>query len=732
MEIITIASISLAVLLVIGILYGLWRSWKKSLIRFGFILVSFFASFLLTSKISKVLMSRYVNGLVVSIFGQTFDFEEIAGNLAQDLFYEGSALTTFASALMNIAIKLITFLIIFITFFIVTLIIYWIISAIMNSKKKRTSVGEVKVRAWERFIGAGIGIISTFVICMVLFTPVFGIINVCDKFLKEETKTEASAYNETCVVAGKFYTDNSKIGTVESYLEKYDKFSKSYKKSFAGIMFRFTGVNSLGKVVFNKISTVEQDGITVNFTNECVNVVNIYNIYKENFVKEKFDLSKKESVDAAEEIYSIVKESEVLRKAIVDYVPKMATNWSNGEKFLGMDVPATGDTKDIVVSLLGVFKTNDYSVIDRNIAVMFDVVDIANEHDVIKSVNNGAEIFDVIDTEGFVEDEIKTLSKTAEFKMQLPEIMTTTVKIAYKSVLDDPGSKLNQEFSQEEILQINWDNEASLTQTIISRMFKFFDTEDVVDCLTDFGVVIDSSRKSVVLSKPVKILMYDYINQNGEDLGDSKTTILNAINDNWNKSDYSYEDLFATIEITAKVAKESNSMEMSDMKESIKNLIQNDTSGDVRDTIKDVVNNGGLDSLVGDETKAEVYKDILFEILDETESSTVDQDLQAGQVIVDIINNPESKEGSVLDGYGNESLTDDQKADIMIQTLLSSDTVMNVLDKEAEKVNGGQTSNIKNYIDDLSDSDKTAINNAIDQYDSTHPKIQVLSKLFGN
>ena len=67
-----------------------------------------------------------------------------------------------------------------------------------------------------------------------LAVPVFGIMNVCDKFLKEDTKSEASAYNETCVIAGKFYTDNDNIGQVESYLEKYDNFSKKYKKSFAG------------------------------------------------------------------------------------------------------------------------------------------------------------------------------------------------------------------------------------------------------------------------------------------------------------------------------------------------------------------------------------------------------------------------------------------------------------------------------------------------------------------
>jgi len=730
MGLISIVSIALGALLLTGFLLGFWRSWKKSLIRFGFLVVSFIAALLLSSKISKILMSKYVNGLVVSLFGATFDFEEIAGEFAGDLLGEGSALTTFATALMNIAIKLIAFLIVFLAFFIVTLIIYWIISLMMNSKKRKNSVGEEKERVWERFIGSGIGIISTLILCMVLFTPVFGIMNVCDKFLKDDKKATASAYNETTFVAGKFYTDNENIGKVETYLEKYDKLRKDYKKSFAGVVLTYTGVDAIGKTVFNSITTVEQDGIKVNFTDECVNIVNVYNIYKENFVEEKFDLSTEKSVTALEEIYGISRNSEVLRTFIVDLVPKMANKWTNGEKFLNMEIPATGDTKEIVVELLGVFGTKDFVTIDRNVNVLFEAIKVANKHDIIADVNSGTELMDVIDRDGFVKDEIGALSTTPEFKRALPNVMTTMVKLAYKSALEDPGTKLDQEFTQEKIAEIVWDNEAEITQTIISRMFKFFDTEDVINCLTDFGVVIDSARQSKILSKPVKILMIDYIETKVDGLGGSKQTILNSINDNWNSSTYSYTDLFATVEVTAKIAKDSDSMKMSDMKDSIKNLIDNDTTGEVKDTIKEAVNNGALDSLVGDTQKSGVYKDILFEIIDETNSSTIDQDLQAGQVVADIINNPKTGETSMLDNYSGE--TDEEKAEVVIETLVSSDAVMNVLADEANKVDGGQNSDVKNYIDNLSDSDKAALNSALAQYDATNPKIQTLSKLFGN
>ena len=115
MEIMTIVSLVLAFLLLVGFLLGFWRSWQKSLVRFGFIVVSFVCAMLFSSKISKFLMGKYVKGLVVSLFGKSIDFEELAGNFAGDLLTEDSALTTFATALLNIAIKLVSFLIIFLS-----------------------------------------------------------------------------------------------------------------------------------------------------------------------------------------------------------------------------------------------------------------------------------------------------------------------------------------------------------------------------------------------------------------------------------------------------------------------------------------------------------------------------------------------------------------------------------------------------------------------------------------
>ena len=82
--------------------------------------------------------------------------------------------------------------------------------------------------------------------------------------------------------------------------------------------------------------------------------------------------------------------------------------------------------------------------------------------------------------------------------------------------------------------------------------------------------------------------------------------------------------------------------------------------------------------------------------------------------------------------YKIATLSEEEKAEIVIETLLASDTIMNVMSDEATKVDNSEDSEMKNYIDNLSESDKLALNSAISEYDATNPKIQTLSKLFGN
>lgn len=556
--------------------------------------------------------------------------------------------------------------------------------------------------------------------------------NVCDEFLKSENSGDdaavAAAFVDNSLVCGKFYTEDEKIGKIEGYLEKYDKIRNEYKHSFAGVMFTCTGVDALGKTTFNNLSTVTQNGVKVNFTTECVNIGNIYNIYKTNFVEDKFDLSTEKSVNATKSIYNIAKNSEVLRSVIVDLVPKMADKWTSGEKFLGMELPVSGDMQEIVIELLEVFNTSDFEVIDRNINVAFDAINVANRHNIIADVNAGASVLDVIDRENFVEDELNTLATTPEMKRALPDVMVTTVKLAYNSVIEsEPSEPLEQEFTQEDIAAITWNDEALRMQTIVTKMFEFFDTKDVINNLTNFGVVIDTARQSKVISKPVQILMYDYINLKVGDINsNAKNILLTAIKDSWTSENYSYTSLFATVETTAKVAQNLENKNLTDITNSLENIKNNDA---LKQTVQDAIDSGVIKDLVNDETKAGVYKDMINSVLDSNdEDLNVNNEMKAAQVVSDIVNKSSNAEGSASSMFaGTTQEEKNQEAKTSVEVLANSNAIMDMLETE----NAKPSSAVNNYIENMNAEDKLAFQSAINGLDDSNPNKSKLETLFG-
>lgn len=723
MNIVTIVSIALGVLLLIGLLLGFLRSWKKSLIRGCLIILSFLVAFILSSKISTILMDKFVDGLVISVFGLTLDFESIVGDIAGDLFSEGSSLTNLATAIMNIFVKLIAFLIIFVTMMILTLIVYYIIVAIMHSRKKKRSVGDNKEKIWERLIGAFIGMVSSLIVCLALFNPVFGVMDVCDKFLEDEQPAAtASAYSANNYVCGKFYTEDDNIGKVEGYLEKYDKIRTEYKNSFAGVVFKFTGTDALGRTVFSKLSTVTKNGVKVDLTDECVNFVKVYNLYKANFVEKHFDITNNESVEALESIYDVVKNSEAMKSVIVDLVPKMASKWTTGEKFLGMEIPVKGDMQEIVIDLLTVFNTDDFDTIDRNMGVAFEAIKIANNYDVISKVNSGENLTSAIEKDGFVRDEINNLATTAEFRQVLPNMLTTTIKVMYRTEIGEPGDKLDQDFTQEQIAKITWSDEANTIQAIVSKITKILGTEDIVDCLGEYGEVIDLARESDILSKPVRVFMQDYIDLKTTSLNETvRKTLVEAFStSNWNDTNYSYTNLFRTVQVTAKVANKAQNADFTDIP--LEDLLKNESA---KDTLQEAVNNGIIKDLVDDEKKAQLYEDMVKEIISDENEGNVGNDLKAGSVVSDIVNKSDS-ENSMFSEENRQA-----EADQAVTDLTNSEAVMKVIRSEATKSDTTEGSDVKKeYIDTMNDADKEAFQNAIDKMADSEDK-KALQKLFG-
>ena len=219
--------------------------------------------------------------------------------------------------------------------------------------------------------------------------------------------------------------------------------------------------------------------------------------------------------------------------------------------------------------------------------------------------------------------------------------------------------------------------------------------------------------------------MQDYIDTKAGLSAEVEPIILDALNEeNWNSTSYSYTNLFKTVQVTAQVAKDLEEVNFTDIP--LEDLLENDEEGLVQETVENAINAGVLTDLVGDENKAQVYEDMILTVLEKSSGEnpvSIPTELKAGQVVVDIINKS-NEENSM---FGEDKNTEASEA---VTSLSESTAVMEVLAIEAEKVEGGHDSTIKDYIDSMNELDKTAFENAIRDMNEGASQ-ETLAMLFG-
>lgn len=697
MSIISGILVAIIVLLFIGFLIGFARSWQKSLARFLILLGCLLLSIFLSPVISKAVLNATTDGTTLNIFSLNIDFAEIVssiigeGDIANDLAGANAATNQLIAAVMNVVVNLAIFLVMFIVLYILTLIVYWIVFAILSSKAKKKLGEKPKKKIGFRFLGGFIGIFSMFILSFVLMIPIFGVMNICDKFVEESKPSDqANAHMIQNYSSGLFYTDDSKIGTVETYIEKYANIKKEYDQSALGAVMNGLGISKAGAASFEYLTnvTVTSDGGTLKFnlTNELFAFINVYNLYKENFLDTKFDIENNASIDAMIEIYDSAVKSEALKSYVVELLPTLCTKWSNGETFLGISAPVNEEYQELFKHTLSIFNNSNIQVINNNVHAFAGTLKVLNNYDILNSLKNNGKLEDIFSADNnLVKELVLALSSTTELKNNVPLILNDFIKVAYKSIVGNDGTFADNELTREEIESIVWEDEAQTIQSIINGLFKIYNnmnngegSDALFNELGNIGAIIDYSRQSKILSKPLKVFMVGFINSDKVSLkAEIKTTITDTIETNWGLANYKFEDLFNTIQETVNV--------VADVLESVENISLENLQGtlvkivdseDAKKAVKDIIQSDIVKEFVGNDESgvAEVLTDLVDSFLDKTNSSTIGNDIAAGEHIVSIVVNSQEN-GSIFSGNGEAS----DQASAIVNDLVKSEAVMEMI-----------------------------------------------------
>lgn len=743
-------------LLVIGFLIGVWRGWKKSLARFIALLVILLIALFLTPVISSAIINACTDGTTISIFGFTYDFQELVSSIAGsseglgDIVAADGTTTELAFALMNVAVNVVLFVAMFLVLSLLALFVHFIVFLVLRSKAKKNGTLTAK-KAANRLIGGGIGFFSMIIICFTFLIPVFGVMNICNTFITDEKSGESanasvltSSSIQNYLGANLYYTEDENIGTVETYVETYAKIKENYDKSPMGAVFNALGISKLGSISFNYLTSVKSGDLEVNVTNEIVSVIKVYNEYKETFVANKFDITNNNSVDGIISIYDVATTSKIVQSYIIELLPKLCENWSNGEAFLGINPPVSGEMTQMFNHVLEIFKTDDINRISNNLKAVMGVVKVANNNNLISTIQAGdVDVMEFLaDNETFVKDAIIQLSTTPELRSNLPIIVNDALAIGYKSVVGEDASFSDGNLTSEEIAAINWNSEAEVFQKLVNTLLSVFEnlqddgsasesSNQMLNELSSIGEAIDLSRNSVILSDPMKEFITGFINTENVSLSlDIKSQINGNINNYWASETYSFKAMFRTLQETASLVDKMTSDPENITLENIKDtLVTVAGSQEMKDTIKDLISSDIVDELVPEEYKetASAVTEMFGTFIDEITPEKIEQDIAAADEIINIINVSQNHGGNLSLGETEEEKK--QAANNLVETIANSSAVMAVVDAVNTNTDA---SAIKDVVNSLG-GDVTYIQDALESEDLNIPAEakDALANLFG-
>lgn len=713
-------------LLIFGFLWGMLRSWRKSLLRFGILVIDLIIAIFCSPLIAKAIIKQVAHGTTITIFNFSFDFGDIindliGSNITGDMASVETVTNELATGLINVVMNIVVFFLLFIVLWLFSLIIYAIIWAIIKHAggKGRKEKGEKKHESiWLRLVGGLVGTLSMCVIFFAFAVPVFGAMNICNNFVESEEK-KGSAYaagiSSSLICGRPYYKEDEKIGQIETYVEKYSEIKEQYDKSIVGGFCNAMGLSALGGKTFGYLTNVSAGDLKLNFSDELVAVIKTYNAYKDAFVVNQFDIKDNKSVDRLANVYDNLTGSEIINRYVVEILPTMSDKWSNGESFMGVNNPlADSEFNPVVCKLLNVFSVKNSDRINTNVKVLFKLIKVANDpnHFIEAITSTAPEGENIVinyfsDNKTFVRDFINTLSETEEFRNNLPGVFNEVLKVLYDSMVG--GVNPIQNLTNDQIAGINWTAEADNMQNVVNGLMEFYKLLEMPEVelaeeLGTVGKVIDYARRSQILSESLKSFIVGYIDSENVKFSDdveTNTKIKNElkyhIEKRWSYEEnpnFSFETTFRAIAETVKVvnniASSIGDVSLKDFSNVLKDIVKDEGS---KDAILEIVDSSLTDEFIGNNDSAVVIKDIFVDFIRNSSEETVDKDIAAGQKIVEVVKASENNSGLGLD--------DQVKSDAFVEAITGSDNMMNILKNSSEN-EGDKLSGMTSDIDEIS------------------------------
>ena len=559
------------IFLILGFLFGLWRGFSKSLTRLLIIVVIAVVSFFAVPAISKSILSANISSwnikigdVVVKSLDQLITDSLTNIQQVKDIMAASPTFTEFIQAVPLILINLVLFVLFFFIAKLISMIIYWILCAILFPKKKTTGKNK------HRFVGAVIGAIQGLIVAIVMLLPIFGLMNLSNNAQTALSASKAEIEQsidgstpQTFVVTGDSDENNTEnSNTIDNALQIVNDYTQALESNFIYKTLNTVGLIKLSNSIFDELTTVEANGKEYKFTTESVEISKMYP-YLNLILESEFNIQDNEFIDKLILLVDKSYDSPLIGDIVTEIIKEAATIWSNTSierdqrLFLGMSAPDLGseDLNIVFDEQLNSIKNSSKLELKTKLVDVLKVAKVANEtiklaEDVKENLSdispeNLENIFNTIVENETIKDVIKDVVTTEtlnEFGISDVGTQTLIVDVVNKIVDADSADIQKEVAATKEIFTLTEkiNNAKDLNTTVV---LEETEVESLVDGLANSTIITNliktkqNEETQEGVANPIKDL--DVSNNLSEE---TKTALETEINEK-----ITDEDLKATL-----------------------------------------------------------------------------------------------------------------------------------------------------------------------------------------
>lgn len=398
-----IIMIATLLILVVNVLFGIKRGVYRGLFRLGTLLLAAVAAFFLAKGLSATIADRIVPMVEESLAAS----EEFAAFLAENPVVGESV-----GVLLQMLVTPLLFLICYMVLKVITWVAYFILRLVFRIKKPKGLLTRVVG-------GAATGLCAGLIGVLVFVTPVLGYTN-----LLSRTTTEASGFAANL--------------SLDEYNEQY--LAPATKAPVAAALY-----NGIGSKLFAGLTTTELDGAETNLEAEWFSVIGVVEQASKLGEKPVAEYGEAESA-AVHAMVEGVEQSKLLSAIGGGAVNGIATSWLEGEAFIGVAKPETGDESvDIILNgFLRVFSTTNPELIGDDLEFFADLFDLFVKHGVFSKISGDGSTDALVThlaTSGFLADARKLLTESPRMEPVVDAISDAGMRLLIRE-LGDPSTYL--------------------------------------------------------------------------------------------------------------------------------------------------------------------------------------------------------------------------------------------------------------------------------------------------